>query len=68
MRMTELRNLTREHDLRGYSKLRKAELIAFLQDNENQARRQPPNGPSWPMHGATPNSPHKKFPLQQKGP
>ena len=39
--MTELRNLARERDLRGYSKLRKAELIAFLQDNENQTRRQP---------------------------
>ena len=36
--MTELRNLAREHDLRGYSKLRKAELIAFLQDNK---KRQP---------------------------
>ena len=41
MRMTELRALTRECELRGYSKLRKAELIAFLQDNENRARQQP---------------------------
>ena len=48
MRMTELRALTREQDLRGYSKLRKAELIAFLQDNEHWARRQPPVGPSQP--------------------
>ena len=30
MRMTELRALGRERELRGYSKLRKAELIAFL--------------------------------------
>ena len=30
----------REHGLRGYSQLRKAELIAFLQDNEHQAQRQ----------------------------
>ena len=41
MRMTELRALARECELRGYSKLRKAELIAFLQDNENRACRQP---------------------------
>ena len=34
--MTELRPLAREQELRGYSKLRKAELIAFLQANENR--------------------------------
>ena len=43
MRMTELRALARERELRGYSKLRKAELIAFLRDNErNQPTRTPP--------------------------
>ena len=36
MRMPELIALTREHRLRGYSRLRKAELIAFLQDNSPQ--------------------------------
>ena len=41
MRMTELRALARQCELRGYSKLRKAELIVFLQDNENRASRQP---------------------------
>ena len=48
MRMTELRALARGHELRGYSKLRKAELIAFLQDNENRAHTQPApsTGPS----------------------
>ena len=40
MRMPELKALAREHRLRGYSWLRKAELIAFLQDNEPQALRQ----------------------------
>ena len=39
MRMTELRALTRECELRGYSKLRKAELTELLQDNEHQAQR-----------------------------
>ena len=38
LRMPELKALTREHRLRGYSRLRKAELIAFLQNNEYQAR------------------------------
>ena len=37
--MPELKALTREHGLRGYSRLRKAELIAFLQNNEHQAQR-----------------------------
>ena len=42
MRMPELKALTRERRLRGYTRLRKAELIAFLQDNapqESQAQR-----------------------------
>ena len=39
MRMTESRDLTRERGLRGYSRLRKAELIAFLQDNENRRQQ-----------------------------
>ena len=37
--MPELKALAREHRLRGYSRLRKAELIAFLQDNEPRAPR-----------------------------
>ena len=40
MRMPELKALARERSrLRGYSQLRKAELIAFLQDNKPQALR-----------------------------
>ena len=30
MRMPELKSLTRDHGLRNYSQLRKAELVAFL--------------------------------------
>ena len=41
MRVPELKALAREHRLRVYSRLRKAELIAFLQDNEHQAPRRP---------------------------
>ena len=39
MRMPELKALTREHGLRNYSRLRKAELIVLLQDNEHQTQR-----------------------------
>ena len=38
LRMPELKALARERRLRNYSQLRKAELIAFLQNNEHQAR------------------------------
>ena len=36
LRMPELKFLTREHRLRGYSWLREADLIAFLQNNEQR--------------------------------
>ena len=39
MRMPELKALMRESGLRVYSRLRKAELIAFLHNNEHQAHR-----------------------------
>ena len=49
MRMPELKALARERRLRGYSGLRKAELIELLQDNEPQAPRRPhPNRPPLP--------------------
>ena len=41
LRMPELKALAREHKLRGYSRLRKAELIAFLQD-EDRRQEDPP--------------------------
>ena len=33
MKVVDLKALAKEHRLRGYSKFKKAELIAFLQDN-----------------------------------
>ena len=54
MRMTELRALVRERELRGYSKLRKVELIAFLQDNERRARRQQPQQQLQPQQNQQP--------------
>ena len=38
MRILELKALDRERGLRGYSRLRKADLIGFLQNNERQAQ------------------------------
>ena len=57
LRMPELTALVRERRLRNYSRLRKAELIAFLGDNE-QRRHRPPSPPpqmsTWePNQGAT---------------
>ena len=61
MRVPELKALAREHRLRVYSRLRKAELIAFLQDNEHQAPRRPhSNRPPLPppqRHTAGPQGP-----------
>ena len=48
--MPELRALAREHELRGYSRLRKAELMAFLQNNECRAQsrqQRPPQMSTW---------------------
>ena len=42
MRVAELKALAREHGLRGYSRLRKAELIALLQNNPPPPRTRPP--------------------------
>ena len=42
MRVTELKALARERGLRGYSWLRKAELIALLRDNLQPSTSPPP--------------------------
>ena len=49
LRMPELKALASERRLRGYSRLRKAELIAFLQNNERcaQRRQRPPQMSTW---------------------
>ena len=41
MRVAELKALMREHGLRGYSRLRKAELIELLRNNQPLARPPP---------------------------
>ena len=45
LRMPELKALARERKLRGYSRLRKAELIAFLQDEDRQQEEPPTREP-----------------------
>ena len=56
LRMPDLRALMREHELRGYSRLRKAELITFLRDN---LRPMPPLRPSSkPIPAPRPPSKH----------
>ena len=47
LRMPDLRALEREDGLRGYSRLRKAEMIAFLRDNLRPMSS--PRPPSKPM-------------------
>ena len=42
MRVAELKAFARERGLRGYSRLRKAELIALLQNNPPAPRTRPP--------------------------
>ena len=51
LRMPELKALTRERGLRGYSRLRKADLTAFLQNNECRAQRRqrPPQMSTWEL-------------------
>ena len=39
LKMPELKALARERKLRGYSRLRKAELIAFLQDEDRRQEK-----------------------------
>ena len=47
MRMRKLKSLARERRLRGYSRMRKTELVALLQDN-------PPPGQSRASTSPTP--------------
>ena len=42
MRVVDLKALAKEHGLRGYSRLKKAELIAFIQNNLQPRTRPPP--------------------------
>ena len=73
--MPELKDLTRERRLRGYSQLRKAELIAFLQNNEQRRQRlpsPPPQMSTWEpnrppqMSAWDPEQPELEVPLTKR--
>ena len=48
MRITELKALARDRGLRNYSRMRKAELVALLQNNSPPAPRTRPPRPTRP--------------------
>ena len=48
MRMPELKSLARERRLRGYSRMRKTELVALLQNSPPPAPRTRPPRPTRP--------------------
>ena len=62
LRMPEIKALARERRLRGYSQLRKADLIAFLQNNECRAKRPPPPSPQGHTAPASHMSPSRAPP------
>ena len=63
MRMPELKSLTREHRLRGYSRMRKAELVALIENSplpvQNHASTSPtPPTQTWePIDDRRPRKP-----------
>ena len=46
MRVPELKVLTRDRGLRNYSRMRKAELVALLQNNPPPSRSRGPRAPA----------------------
>ena len=46
MRVPELKVLARDHELRNYSRMRKAELVALLQNNPPPSRSRGPRAPA----------------------
>ena len=48
MRMPELKSLAREHRLRGYSRMRKAELVALLQNSSPPGQSRTSTSPTRP--------------------
>ena len=63
MRMPELKSLAREHRLRGHSRMRKAELVALLQNSPPQGQSRtsaspPPPTKTWePIDDRKPRKP-----------
>ena len=64
-RVAELKAITRERGLRGYSRLRKAELIELLRNNQPSIRPSPVPAPR-PIPTLRP--PHTRLPRPTRGP
>ena len=58
MRMPELKTLARERRLRGYSWMRKAELVALLQINGIPENPRAPTAHTWPPPPPPPGQSH----------
>ena len=62
MRVTELKALARDRGLRNYSRMRKAELVALLQNNPSPAPRTRPPRPTRPPPPPAQMSPYGESP------
>ena len=62
MRVTELKALARDRELRNYSQMRKAELVALLQNNSLPASRTRPPRPTRPPPPPPQMSPSRALP------
>ena len=62
MRVAELKALAREHGLRGYSRMRKSEIIELIRNNQQSwAPDIPPNNGTTPPGGAQAPSPPRSM-------
>ena len=70
MKVVDLKALVKERGLRGYSRLKKAELIAFLQHNLQPRTRTPPIPPPRPIPAPKPlpPAPHTRPPRSTRPP
>ena len=69
MRMPELKSLARERRLRNYSRIRKAELVALLQNNPPPAPRTRPPRPTRPPPPTPPTPPTQTWePIDDRKP
>ena len=57
MRVVDLKALVKEHGLRGYSRLNKAELIVFIRYNLQPCTRPPPQMSTWEPTDDRPRTP-----------
>ena len=62
MRITELKALARDRGLRNYSRMRKAELVALLQNNPPPSRSRDPRAPAPTPHTRPPPPPPQMSP------